>query len=590
MRNCHPWILAVLIITLFAGPSPAQDSLPASDPIRLFVAEKTLPFRLLASKSVQAELKLDDDQLARLRKLLDTVRAAHKDELAKAEKKIIASEEKAWQYEQTVMKDLCEAAGKVLKPEQATRFRQIVIQARGLAAFFLRDVDEALHLTPEQKKERAAIVRDFEAAHKKAEKEAYREAEGDENKNDELLAKKSIAATKEAIDRMTAVLTDEQRKAWKTLVGEPSAFAASLWTKWVAQETISFSPFPPLCRVAEQVASAPKLHEELKLSEEQAGKLAEVPGEVSLGHGKRLIPLFGQIVTDRMEMIHLLDVLAEEARTKALADILKPPQARRLKQLEKQVLGLELLEDRQVLRSLRLTPEQHAEIVLSGLIRHARAQGRVGKVEQEAKGDLDKKEELTRQSVAELNREALGRTAKLMRDKQEKVWGELVGELFDFRGATDFTGSTEFSSLAALQPVFPAKVYLEQAAKASGAGKYQEAATEFEEATRLAPDSPQALVPRSFFLATCPDAKYRDGKQALELAQHAYEKVKDKEPPSAEMLDALAAAHAELGKFDTAVKYEARAIEEADDYMKKTYEERLKLYKDGKPYRAAPMK
>ena len=52
------------------------------------------------------------------------------------------------------------------------------------------------------------------------------------------------------------------------------------------------------------------------------------------------------------------------------------------------------------------------------------------------------------------------------------------------------------------------------------------------------------------------------------------------------MLATLAAAYAEVGKFDKAVEWEEKAIQlntDADD--RKKGEERLKLYKDKKPYR-----
>jgi hypothetical protein len=52
------------------------------------------------------------------------------------------------------------------------------------------------------------------------------------------------------------------------------------------------------------------------------------------------------------------------------------------------------------------------------------------------------------------------------------------------------------------------------------------------------------------------------------------------------MLATLAAAYAEVGEFDKAVEWEEKAIQlyaNADD--RKKGEERLKLYKDKKPYR-----
>ena len=52
------------------------------------------------------------------------------------------------------------------------------------------------------------------------------------------------------------------------------------------------------------------------------------------------------------------------------------------------------------------------------------------------------------------------------------------------------------------------------------------------------------------------------------------------------MLATLAAAYAEVGEFDKAVEWEEKAIQlyaNADD--RKKGEERIKLYKEKKPYR-----
>jgi tetratricopeptide (TPR) repeat protein len=84
----------------------------------------------------------------------------------------------------------------------------------------------------------------------------------------------------------------------------------------------------------------------------------------------------------------------------------------------------------------------------------------------------------------------------------------------------------------------------------------------------------------ALFRAGCPEAKYRDGKKALEAAEKAYRLTKG---PSE--LAALAAAHAELGQFDRAVQWQTRAVAAAPAEEKAQYRSRLKLYQDRKPYR-----
>jgi len=117
-------------------------------------------------------------------------------------------------------------------------------------------------------------------------------------------------------------------------------------------------------------------------------------------------------------------------------------------------------------------------------------------------------------------------------------------------------------------------------------GKFVEAAAHYNLAIRLNPDDADSLNNRAMMLAACAEAKYRDGKRAVETATRACELTEWKQP---EYLDTLAAAYAEAGEFDAAVRWQARAIELLmDEQEKGDFRSRLALYQAKKPYREEP--
>jgi len=115
-------------------------------------------------------------------------------------------------------------------------------------------------------------------------------------------------------------------------------------------------------------------------------------------------------------------------------------------------------------------------------------------------------------------------------------------------------------------------------------GKYKAAAIDFENAARLSPKDYDALVSLAWFQATCPEDSLRNGKEALEKSLRACELSGWRSGGAA---DTLAAAYAETGDFDRAVKYQMQAIGMSGVYgpTRKKLQERLELYRQHKPYR-----
>ena len=114
-------------------------------------------------------------------------------------------------------------------------------------------------------------------------------------------------------------------------------------------------------------------------------------------------------------------------------------------------------------------------------------------------------------------------------------------------------------------------------------GDYAGAVADLKEAIRLDPDHASFLDELADLRATCPEAKFRDGKEAVALARKAVELSGGKD---GWYLDTLAAAHAEAGDFAKAIESETKAVGLfADEPLKARCRSRLELFKQRKPCR-----
>ncbi|MHC4064804.1 MAG: tetratricopeptide repeat protein [Planctomycetota bacterium] len=100
------------------------------------------------------------------------------------------------------------------------------------------------------------------------------------------------------------------------------------------------------------------------------------------------------------------------------------------------------------------------------------------------------------------------------------------------------------------------------------------------------PKSPLLANTLAWILATCPDETHRDGPAAVRWAEQACELTKN---ANAVLLDTLAAAYAEAGRFEDAVKAQRQTIklttQAGASEQLEAYRARLALYEAGQPYR-----
>jgi tetratricopeptide (TPR) repeat protein len=138
-----------------------------------------------------------------------------------------------------------------------------------------------------------------------------------------------------------------------------------------------------------------------------------------------------------------------------------------------------------------------------------------------------------------------------------------------------------------LQPT--AGAHAQVAAIRAGQGDFQDAVAHYRAALRLQPDSADALNNLAWLLATCPDARVRDGTQAVEFAERACKLTKYKQ---AIMVGTLAAACAEAGRFEDAISMAEKACTLAsaagDQGLLQKNQELLAQYQKHEPHREAP--
>jgi arylsulfatase A-like enzyme/Flp pilus assembly protein TadD len=132
------------------------------------------------------------------------------------------------------------------------------------------------------------------------------------------------------------------------------------------------------------------------------------------------------------------------------------------------------------------------------------------------------------------------------------------------------------------------QVRLTRAGVLEETGRVGEAVADYREAARLKPDRSDWANHLARILATHPSAEIRNGAEAVRLAEAACQATARKD---ASFLDTLAAAYAEVGRFDQAVSTATEALSLAQAAGKTELvtgiQRRIGLFKVGQPFREA---
>lgn len=186
------------------------------------------PTGLIRSKTVKADVKITEEQEKKLTEWAKDYQAKSSETMkAKfAELKDLPMEERTkkfgeFQAEQT--KEVYKQIGTVLDAGQVKRLKQIEIQVAGTRAYSMKDVQEALKITDEQKdklKEAGDMARkeSQELRDEYGIKGGPGGAKLDADKMKEY-TKKNEAITAGTMSKVKAMMTDEQKKALAELTG-----------------------------------------------------------------------------------------------------------------------------------------------------------------------------------------------------------------------------------------------------------------------------------------------------------------------------------------------------------------------------------
>ena len=155
------------------------------------------------------------------------------------------------------------------------------------------------------------------------------------------------------------------------------------------------------------------------------------------------------------------------------------------------------------------------------------------------------------------------------------------GQIYNMAGRYD-EAIADFDQALQLDPgrVNP---YLNRGVAYGSKGAYEKALADFNSALEIEPSFSPAYNNLAWQLATCPQARFRDGKKAVENATKA---CALSGWSNVNQLDTLAAAYAEAGDFANATKWEGKVVATPNLAPEDTAiaKERLALYQTHQPY------
>lgn len=204
MARVHKGTLPLCLVLGLASIAlgQGQDRQPPQQPSAL---------GLFASPDVQKELKLSEDQISKLRDVLNRVMENHRDDFAKLQQLPPEEQQKKMT---AINEEHNKAVAGVLDAKQRKRYKQIQWQLDPIGSLQDPELQKELKLSDEQKKKIDGLFND---ANKKVQEMM---------KSRETSREKYQAVVKDLEKKTNDVLSEEQQKNLKELKGSPFQFSA----------------------------------------------------------------------------------------------------------------------------------------------------------------------------------------------------------------------------------------------------------------------------------------------------------------------------------------------------------------------------
>ncbi len=398
--------------------------------------------QLLLDELVQWELKLTDEQVDRLEAVEAKVRQRHREEAERLTRSFNETSEAELALHRREQREQREALRNLLSFAQVGRLEQVETQLRGPAAFDDPAVQQQLQLSAPQKEAVAKVLRAGEQAYRDEYQRAVRASgpgpagAAPPGRDMEAQARRVLPVAQQTVRKLEALLNDEQKERWARVRGQPCealpARDRADFVRFFFNSPHDARPVPALS--ARQVAT--DLRDDLKLTPEQAARIAKLPEVIREGHKEER----GQLRKKREELEQArlaLEARQAEQMAKDMRDALTPEQRRRLEQVRLQSLGLAVWDDPAVQKALKLTDGQKAAINKVRTEAKDNAGDMMRQAQEEAYRESGatspRMQQLRERKAATAYRAVQARAVAVLSPEQQKQWRELIGPPFRLR-------------------------------------------------------------------------------------------------------------------------------------------------------------